>query len=355
MAQQPAMTARATGHGASASTYRVITRRLIPLLMLCYVFAALDRTNIGFAKLQMAADIGISEVMYGLGAGIFFLGYALFEVPSNLLLTRIGTRKTLVRIMILWGLTSCAMMLVQETWQFLALRFLLGVFEAGFAPGVIFYLSRWYPASRLAAPLALFMLAGPVASLLGSPLSTWIMTAMDGAWGLAGWHWMFLLEGLPTIVLGVVLGLVLKEGPDDAHWLTPAQKQQVSADLAAAERHRDTHEFGQVLRDPRVYGLAISYFFLIAGMYAVIFWLPTILADAGVENVMTIGVLNALPYAAAIVVMILASRNSDRTGDRRLHSGLLAIAAAATMSIAALTTGDIVIAMLAIILSTAAS
>ncbi|MFF3669430.1 MFS transporter [Microtetraspora malaysiensis] len=335
--------------------YRKIGRRLLPLLMVCYVFAALDRVNIGFAKLQMSEDIGISEAVYGLGAGIFFIGYALFEVPSNLMLARIGTRKTIVRIMLLWGLTSTGMMFVHDTTSFLILRFLLGVFEAGFAPGIIFYLSYWYPPARLAAPMALFMLAGPISSVIGGPVSTWIMTGLDGAWGLAGWHWMFALEGVPTILLGLVVWRTLADSPAQARWLSAEEKALVARDIDTGQNPHGRHQFRQVLRDPRVYGLALSYFFLISGMYAMIFWLPTILSDSGVESITAVGLYSALPYAAAIVVMVVLSRRSDRRGERRLHSAVPAIVAAAAMTVAAFTTDQLAVALTAIVISTACS
>ncbi|MFI6920465.1 MFS transporter [Nonomuraea spiralis] len=335
--------------------YRKISRRLLPLLLICYMFAALDRVNLGFAKLQMSQDIGISEAVYGLGAGIFFLGYVLFEIPSNLMLTRIGTRKTIMRIMILWGLTSAGMMFVQNVTSFLVLRFLLGVFEAGFAPGIIFYLGYWYPAARLAAPTALFMLAGPISSVLGGPVSTWIMTYLDGAWSLAGWQWMFVLEGLPTVLLGFVVWRTLADSPVQARWLSDAEKAQVTQDVDAGRNPQGKHEFRQVLRDRRVYGLALSYFFLIGGMYAVIFWLPTILADNGIKSITAVGLYSALPYAAAIVVMIVLSRRSDRRGERRLHSAVPAIVAAVAMAVAAFTTDNLPIALTAIVISTACS
>ncbi|MFI9627461.1 MFS transporter [Streptomyces sp. NPDC052042] len=335
--------------------YRKISGRLLPLLLICYVFAALDRVNIGFAKLQMSEDIGISEAVYGLGAGIFFLGYVLFEVPSNLILARIGTRKTIVRIMLLWGLTSTAMVFVHDTTSFLILRFVLGVFEAGFAPGVILYLSFWYPPSRLAAPTALFMLAGPISSMVGGPVSAWIMTGMDGAWGLAGWHWMFILEGLPTVLLALVVWRVLADSPAQAPWLGAEEKAVVARDIAAGHNPHGKQQFRQVLRDPRVYGLSLSYFFLIGGMYAMIFWLPTILSDSGVESTMAIGLYSALPYAVSIIVMIVLSRRSDRLGERRLHSGIPAVIAAVAMTVAAFTTEHLAVALTAIAVSTACS
>ena len=205
--------------------YRKITWRLLPFLLLCYVFAYLDRINIGFAKLQMQQDIGISDAVYGLGAGIFFLGYVMFEVPSNLLLARIGARRTISRIMVLWGLTSASMLFVQGEWSFYVLRFMLGVFEAGFAPGMIFYLTYWYSQSRMAGVMAVVMLAGPIGGIVGGPVSAWIMTAFSGAHGLDGWQWMFLLEGLPCVLIGIVAYRYLDDKPAQAKWLSAEERR----------------------------------------------------------------------------------------------------------------------------------
>ncbi|WP_199883256.1 MFS transporter [Streptomyces sp. CB01580] len=335
--------------------YRKISRKLLPLLLVCYTFAALDRVNIGFAKLQMSEDIAISEAVYGLGAGIFFLGYVLFEVPSNLLLARIGTRRTIVRIMLLWGLTSTAMMFVHDTTSFLILRFLLGVFEAGFAPGIIFYLGFWYPSRLLATPMTVFMLAGPLSAMVGGPVSTWIMTGLDGAGGLTGWQWMFLLEGVPTVLLAFVVYGVLADSPAQARWLDDHEKAQLARDLTVGSKARSKHEFRQVLRDPRVYGLAVSYFCLIGGMYAVIFWLPTILVGNGVESLTTVGLLSAVPYAAAIVAMLVVSRRSDRLAERRLHSAVPAVLSGLAMAVAAFSTGNLPLSLLALTVSAACS
>lgn len=228
----------------------------------------------------MQQDIGISDAVYGLGAGIFFLGYVMFEVPSNLLLTRIGARRTISRIMVLWGLTSASMLFVQGEWSFYVLRFMLGVFEAGFAPGMIFYLTYWYSQSRMAGVMAVVMLAGPIGGIVGGPVSAWIMTAFSGAHGLDGWQWMFLLEGLPCVLLGVIAFRYLDDKPAEARWLSAEEKALLAADLDSRGAHKK-HAFAQVLRDPAIYGMALTYFCLICGIYAVSFWLPTLLKLAG--------------------------------------------------------------------------
>ncbi|WP_416632355.1 MFS transporter [Acinetobacter baumannii] len=205
--------------------YRKIDLRILPFLLVCYFISYLDRVNIGFAKLHMQSDLGLSDAAYGLGAGIFFIGYAIFETPSNLLLTKIGARKTLSRVMLLWGITSSCMVLVNNEINFYILRFFLGVFEAGFAPGMIYYLTLWYGRDRLARVMAITMLAGPIGSIIGAPLSTWIMTEFAGIGGLKGWQWMFLIEGFPAVILGILALKLLVDAPSQAKWLSDDEKK----------------------------------------------------------------------------------------------------------------------------------
>ncbi|MER5392531.1 MFS transporter [Saccharopolyspora sp. NPDC002686] len=337
---------------ATDALYRRVSWRILPLLILCYTFAYLDRVNIGFAKLHMQSDIGISEAVYGLAAGIFFLGYVIFEVPSNLLLAKIGTRKTIFRIMVLWGLTSAAMMFVSDATSFYVLRFLLGVFEAGFAPGIIFYLTYWFPPARMAAAMGLLMLPGPIGSMLGGPISSWLITNFEGVAGLHGWQWMFLLEGLPCVVLGFIVWKTLADTPEQAKWLSAAEKDQLRRDIAV-DQDKGQHSFRQVLRDPKVYLLAVGYFCLISGLYAVSFWLPTILKENGLTDTVTIGLYSAVPYAFAIVLMIVLGRRSDRTGERRLHSAVTALLSAVALAVAAFTASNFAVSLIAIVIATA--
>lgn len=337
---------------AADALYRRVSWRILPLLVLCYTFAYLDRVNIGFAKLHMQADVGISEAVYGLAAGIFFLGYVIFEVPSNLLLAKIGTRKTIFRIMVLWGLTSAAMMFVRDPMTFYVLRFMLGVFEAGFAPGIIFYLTYWFPPARMAAAMGLLMLPGPIGSMLGGPVSSWLITHFDGVAGLHGWQWMFLLEGLPCVALGFVVWKTLADTPEQAKWLSAGERELLRRDLAV-DRDKGQHSFRQVLRDPRVYLLSAGYFCLISGLYAVSFWLPTILQENGLTDTVTIGLYSALPYAFAIVLMIVLGRRSDRTGERRLHSSVTALISAVALAVAAFTASNFAVSLIAIVVATA--
>lgn len=316
-------TERLNGSAAElAAIYRKISWRVLPLMLVCYFFAYLDRINIGFAKLQMQQDIGISDAVYGLAAGIFFLGYVMFEVPSNLLLVKVGARKTMSRILVLWGLTSAAMLFVRDAQTFYILRFMLGVFEAGFAPGMIFYLTYWYSSSRMAGALAVLMLVGPLGGTLGGPVSTWIMTAFEGSHGMHGWQWMFLLEGLPCVVLGVFAYFFLVDKPADARWLSEREKKLLAADIVQPETSHSS--FLTVLKDPRVYIMAFSYFCFICGIYTISFWLPTMIKNAGIVDVMQIGLYSAIPYLVGGVVMLLLARSSDRLRERRWHVALAA-------------------------------
>ncbi|AZY48918.1 MFS transporter [Bordetella avium] len=331
--------------------YDKITWRLLPFLLLCYVFAYLDRVNIGFAKLQMQTDIGLSDAAYGLGAGIFFLGYVLFEVPSNLLLNRIGARRTISRIMVLWGLTSAAMLFARDEYSFYALRFLLGVFEAGFAPGMIFYLTYWYSQSRMAGVMAVVMLAGPIGGMFGGPVSTWIMSAFNGDHGLAGWQWMFLLEGLPCVALGVIAYFTMTDRPEQAKWLSQEEKALLASDLA--RRSAAPQHFRAVLRNPTVYRLALTYFCLICGIYAVSFWLPTLLKIAGITDLRAIGWYSAPPYLVAMFAMILVARSSDRRKERRWHTVVPALFAGLALCVATVLSTDFWPSLIAITLATA--
>jgi MFS family permease len=313
-------------------TYRRIYWRLIPFLMLCYLFASLDRTNIGYAKLQFMERFGFSEAIYGMGAGLFYLGYLLFEVPSNLLLQRIGVRLTLLRIMIVWGL-CCALMSVMATkWQFYGLRFLLGVAEAGFFPGVLYYLTRWAPPSRRARLTAMFMASLALSGIVGGPISGQIMSSMDGLAGLAGWQWLFIVEGLPASLLGIVAYYYLAESPASARWLNAGERALVTAEISQHESTGDQNtrrSFAAVLRLPRFYALAAMSFALTGSTGGLFLWLPTTIRRAGVEDIWTIGLLAAIPFTIGAAVQFIVARSSDRTQERRWHASLAAAMAAA--------------------------
>jgi D-galactonate transporter len=315
--QEIASTALVDEEGA---TYRKVTWRILPFLTLCYVVAYLDRVNVGFAKLQMATDLHFSETVYGLGAGIFFLFYAAFEVPSNLILYKVGARKWIARIMITWGLISGAFMFVQSPMQFYVLRSLLGIAEAGFFPGVILYLTYWYPAERRSKIIATFMAAMPIAGILGGPISGWILDSFHGSAGLAGWRWLFLLEGLPAVVLGIVAMFWLDDGIRDARWLDSTEKALLDRNIAAEERTKVAHgSMRRLFADPRVWFMALVYFCLVMGQYGITLWLPTLVKGAGIQGNLNIGLVTAIPYVAAAIAMIVFGFRSDRTRARRLY------------------------------------
>ncbi len=346
------LVAEAQSVNADANVYSVVNWRVLPFLAVCYLFAYLDRINISFAKLQMQNDLALSDAAYGLGAGIFFFGYMLFEVPSNLLLVKIGARRTLSRILILWGIVSASMLFVTDVRTFYALRFLLGVFEAGFAPGMIYYLTQWYPGARMARAMAIVLGAAPVGGVIGGPVSTWIMSRFSGAGGLAGWQWMFLAEGIPAVLLGVVAYFYLADKPADARWLTNEQKAIIARDVGHPSNSQ-TASLGRALRDPMIYRLAGAYFCLISGLYAVHFWLPSILKAAGIKDLMQIGLYSAVPSLASIVAMYVVSRSSDRLAERRWHSTIAAMFGAALLATTAYVT-SFPAALLSITLASAA-
>lgn len=322
------------------AVYRKITLRLVPLLFLSYLLAFLDRINVGYAKLQMSVDLGFSEAVYGLGAGIFFITYVMFEVPSNLWLERVGVRVTMLRIMVLWGLVSASTMFVTTAEQFYIVRLLLGICEAGFFPGIILYLTYWFPSTRRGKVTGQFMFAIPVAGIIGGPISGWIMSSMDGLHGLEGWQWMFLLEGLPTVLLGVVCYFLLANRPSEASWLSEAEKQIVLAGLAkdsdTASPGGDTgilRKLKLALTDPKVWLLAFICFALACANYTLTFWMPTIIKGLGVTDISTIGYLSAIPYVTAGLGVLLITASSDRRKERRWHVGGSLILAAIALAI----------------------
>jgi len=335
----------------AAALYSKLNWRLLPFLVACYMFAYLDRVNVGFAKLQMQSDLGFSDAAYGVGAGIFFIGYVLFELPSNLMLPKVGARKTFSRILVLWGITSACMLFVRSVPAFYAMRFLLGVFEAGFAPGMIYYLSCWYGPARMARAIALVFVAGPLGGIVGGPVSAWLMTSLGGVGGLAGWQWMFLVEGLPCIVLGLLTLRVISDRPADARWLDDGEKALLEGGTAPTQHRADS--FKAVLKSPRVYVLALAYFSVIFPIYAISFWLPTLLKEQGVTDTVRLGWYTAIPYVAAAVCMYLAGRSSDRFGERRYHCAIPALGAAVCLIATVFADGNLPLTLLALTLGTA--
>jgi len=332
--------------------YRKVSWRLVPFLLLCYVVAYLDRVNVGFAKLQMLSDLKFSETIYGLGAGIFFIGYFIFEVPSNVILHKVGARVWIARIMISWGILSAAMMFVTSPTMFYVMRFLLGVAEAGFFPGIILYLTYWYPAKRRGRVTALFMTAIALAGVIGGPISGWILREMAGVSGLAGWQWMFLLEGIPSILVGFVVLFYLDDRIAKAHWLTPADKSILERNIASEDAEKEDPPLLAVLSSPRVWLMSTIYFCLVAGLYGVSFWLPTIIKSTGVKDNFAIGVLSAVPYAFAVVAMIIASRSADARRERRWHVAVPALLGALGLVLSVVWGQNTALAMAALTLAT---
>ena len=313
------------------ATLSTVTWRLLPLLFFCYIIAYIDRINVGFAKLHLREVLGVSEEKfssaYGLGAGLFFIGYFLFEVPSNLVLQRVGARIWIARIMIVWGLVSACFMFLQGTTMFYIMRFLLGAAEAGFFPGVILYLTYWFPSKERARTVAMFATGGVLAGVIGSPISGALLD-MNGLGGLAGWQWLFLLEALPAVLMGFVILIILPNRPQDARWLSPAQKQwihtRLAEDAAAAPPATQGHSFAAIFSSKRVWLLCLLYFLMNVGGYGYELWLPTIIKSFSNTSSFVLGTINAIPYFAAGVTMLLVARYSDKTGERR---GVVALAA----------------------------
>lgn len=310
---------------AEDEVYRKISWRVMPIVLIAYIFAFLDRVNIGYAQLQMKQDLAFSDAVYGLGAGIFFITYLLFEVPSNLLLEKIGARLTFLRIMVLWGLTSAATAFVTEAWQFYCIRLLLGIFEAGFFPGIILYLTYWYPSHRRGRVTGLFLFGMPITGVLGGPLSGMIMSGMEGMGGMHGWQWLFLVEGLPTVLLGFLLYRLLPNQPAQAPWLNEREKALVQSVLDAD--HKVDLKPGQhgklaaALSDSKTYVLAFVYFCCACAVYTVTFWLPTMIKNQGISSVASIGWYTAIPYIFGAIGVLVISRSSDRFKERRWHVG----------------------------------
>jgi ACS family tartrate transporter-like MFS transporter len=304
-------------------TMRHVTRRLIPLLMICYFVGYLDRVNVSFASLTMNRDLHLSAAVYGFGGGIFFLGYFLFEIPSNLMLERVGARRWIARILVTWGVISACTALVRGEWSFYGVRFFLGLAEAGFYPGIILYLTWWFPSFYRSRIIGLFMTAIPISVVLGSIVSGWILS-LDQFGGLAGWQWLFILEGGPAVILGVVVYFFLTDQPEGAHWLVPEQRTWLAGRIAEERAARETvhhYALGETLRNGRVWALTLVYFGQNVAGYGLVIFLPQIIKRFGVSDVQT-GLINAIPFAFAAVAMVLWGLHSDRTGERNKHTAI---------------------------------
>ena len=342
---------RDADHALSAAV-RKATLRLIPFLCLAYTVNFLDRVNVGFAALQMNADLGFSPSVYGFGAGIFFLGYIVFEIPSNLALRRFGARIWIARIMISWGLVASAMALVHSEMSFYVTRALLGVAEAGFFPGIILYLTYWFPRAERARIVALFMASVPLATVFGGPLSGSLLE-MNGALGLKGWQWLFIIEGLPAILLGLLALKVLTNAPQEACWLTREERDALMRTLEAEAESTKEAGYGDLkaaLTRPRVLTLGALYFLIVTGLYGIGFWMPQVIGGFGLDP-LSVGFLTAIPYLFAAISMVLWGRHSDKTGERRWHIALPLLLAAAAFAWSAYS-GPLLPTMVALTLAT---
>lgn len=327
--------------------YGKISWRLLPFLFFCFFAAYLDRVNVGFAKLQMASELGLSEYVYGLGAGIFFIGYAAFEVPSNLIMHKVGARLWIARIMITWGIVSGLFAFAQTPTHFYILRFLLGVAEAGFAPGVLLYVTYWFPAARRARALSIFFIAIPISGVLGAPLSGWIMDVFHGSAGWGGWRWLFLIEAVPALVAGVLTFWLLPNRPDEVKWLDAGEKMIVRADLDADDAVKGGHmSVQQFLSDKRLWLLSVLYFTIVMGQYAISFWLPTIVKDAGITDPLQNGLVTSLPFIATAIAMLVLARSADKRRERRYHLMLPMAVGAIALALAPSAQGNLPLSIL---------
>ncbi len=300
-------------------TMRKVTWRLIPFLFLLFIVNYLDRVNVGFAALKMNADLGFSAASYGFGAGVFFVGYFLFEVPSNLILERVGARFWITRITVTWGIVSTAMALVDGPTTFYVLRFLLGVAEAGFLPGIILYLTYWFPSEYRGRAIAMFMTSTAIAIVIGAPISGALLS-LDGVWGLRGWQWMFILEGSPSIVLGIATFFYLADKPEEARWLAPDEKAWIESKLDAELGRNQKHaSFLAAVCDIRVLSITAICFCLLTSVWGVLLWLPQVIRGLGNLTAFQVGILTAIPYVFAALVMVIWARRSDRMQERKWH------------------------------------
>ncbi len=336
---------------ATADVYKKVIWRILPFMFIAYVVNQLDRMNISFAKLRFMSDLGLSETAYGLGAGLFFIGYVVFEVPSNLYLQKAGARATFIRIMILWGALSMAMALVQTPMQLYIARFLLGAAEAGFVPGVILYLTYWFPAAYRGRISSLFFMAIAFSGICGGPLSGWILRSFDGLANLKDWQWLFIVEGAPAVILGVIAYVWLDDKPEDAKWLSAEEKATIANDLRSANTNKQSHGSAQstfklALRDYRVYVAALAYFSVIAGNNVLTLWIPTIISGFGIKDVFHIGLLSSIPFCLGALGMFVIARHSDKKQERRWHTALSIMVTGVSYIILGYYLHDPVIAML---------
>lgn len=324
---------------AEKSAYLKVNLRILLPLAFCFMLAFIDRVNVGFAYLHMKDDVGLDAAAFGLGVGLFFISYTLFEVPSNLLLTRVGARRTISRIMFLWGLISAATMFARTPVQFYIARVALGAAEAGFFPGSMLILTYWYPSQKRARAIALFSLAVPAAGMIGSPLSGWIMHSLGSVYGLKDWQWIFLIEGILPAIVGVLMYFILTDSPASAKWLTQDERNVIVSTLQAEQNAKGfsdtTHRFSAALKSPRLYVIALAYFPVAWVGNVLNYWGPVILKQVGGGNVLDIGLMLAIPATVGAIGMLIVCRSSDKRLERRWHWAISAcVTAAATLGLA---------------------
>jgi MFS family permease len=299
-----------------AHIVRKVAWRIMPLVMICYLFAFFDRINISFAKFALQSDLHLSDTAYGVGAGLFVVGYVLFEVPGNLMLYKVGARRWISRIMISWGIATALMAVVQTAWQFYALRFLIGAMEAGFAPGVLFYLTLWFPTAFRGRITSLLFLASAFAGIVGAPVAGLVLSGMEGVLSMRGWHWLFLVGGLPCVGLGLLVLITLKDRIQDAAWLTPDEQTLLARRIAHQNQHIGGHSLLDALKTPGFLMLGFIYFLIQVSSYGLNFWAPQLIRTSGIVNPTTIGFITAVPYICGAVTMVLVGRLSDTSGHR---------------------------------------
>jgi MFS family permease len=307
---------------------RKVAWHIMPLIMVCYLFAFFDRINVSFAKFALQTDLGLSDTAYGFGAGLFVVGYVLFEVPSNLMLYKVGARRWIARIMVSWGIATALMAFVQTEWQFYLLRFLIGAMEAGFAPGVLFYLTLWFPSAYRGRITSTLFLASAFAGLLGAPAAGLVLSHLDGVLAMRGWHWLFIVGGLPCVFLGFLVFKVLKDRIQDAGWLTQDEQALLSRRIVDQNRDIGGHSLLDALKTPGFLTLGLIYFLIQISSYGLNFWAPHLIRTSGITNPTTIGFLTAVPYLCGAIAMIVVGRLSDVSGERRKFVvGLMLLAA----------------------------
>ncbi|AVI35013.1 MFS transporter [Acinetobacter baumannii] len=313
---------------AEKQLIKKVAWKIMPLIMVCYLFAFFDRINISFAKFQLQADLSLSNTAYGLGASLFVIGYVIFEVPSNLLLHKFGARKWIARIMISWGVATALMVFVTTEWQFYVLRFLIGAMEAGFAPGVLYYMTLWFPQSYRGRIISLFFLASAFSGIFGGPISGVLLSSLDGVMNMRGWHWLFLVGGVPCVLLGLCVLTYLKDRIDDAQWLSSSEKVHLKRLIEPKQPEKASHSLWAAIKTPGLLILGAIYFLIQIASYGLNFWGPQLIKSSGIDDTQMIGFLSAIPYLMGAITMVIVGRLADKSGERlKFTAGLLSLGA----------------------------